>query len=66
VKILEELGFIFNSDPNTFVPEKGETFEQARLKSMENTIAKMRQMSLNATHIVHPNDTFDRLPHPTG
>ncbi len=26
---------------------------------MENTIAKMRQMSLNATHIVNPNDTFD-------
>jgi hypothetical protein len=26
---------------------------------MENAIAKMRQMTLNANHIIRPNDTFD-------
>lgn len=27
---------------------------------MENAIAKMRQMTLNASHVIRPNDTFDQ------
>lgn len=27
---------------------------------MENAIAKMRQMTMHASHIIYPNDTYDK------
>ena len=29
------------------------------MKAMENAIAKMRQMTMHASHIVNPNDTYN-------
>ena len=54
-KILEELGFIFRANPNDV-----DDYENARLRSMENAIAKMRQMTMSANLIVRPNDTFNQ------
>lgn len=64
VKILEDLGFIFTTDPDKFQSSEGLSFQDTRLRSIENTIARMRQMTLNANHVIHPNDTFDRKFHP--
>ena len=67
-KILQELGSVFNCEPkdwmtstniDDFVSQQ-RAFEEARLTHMENAIAKMRQMTLHATHIVKPNDTYFR------
>jgi hypothetical protein len=30
------------------------------MQAMENAIAKMRQMTMHASHIVNPNDTYNR------
>lgn len=30
---------------------------------MENAIARMRQMTMNADHVVNPNDTYNNTSH---
>lgn len=35
------------------------------MRAMENAIAKMRQMTMHASHIVRPNDTYSKGPYQT-